>query len=229
MNEEQQNTADLDRPDPLERLTNRIESNHANTLAFLACLRVIDSPISYAEAEDLVAELPAMSITTQTPHTLFELLIDAGGIERIQVASEQDSESENETFGEELTQDLNEPDGDEANELDDDQDYLLEITEAGRQVLEAYEPTRRFMSLLEAEPEGYADVYRQLLTLCENGAKLSEIENELGNHPAMTNPKQVYPNYFVSKLESIEGISWDGCWRTTETGKQMLDLLNGQQ
>ena len=38
-------------------------------------------------------------------------------------------------------------------------------------------------------------------------------------------PKQIYPGYFISKLETVDGISWDGAWRTTEAGQRMRALL----
>lgn len=106
-------------------------------------------------------------------------------------------------------------------------DHLLVVTEAGRAVLGAFEPTRRFAALIEQEPAGYADAYARVLDLCARsaGASRADIEEVLAGHPALFSPKQIYPNYFISKLETVDGISWDGCWHVTESGLRMRALV----
>ena len=105
------------------------------------------------------------------------------------------------------------------------QDYLLHTTEAGRAALDEFEPAKRFSELLAAEPDGYGDAYGRVLALCETGASKAAIEEALAGHPALSFPKQIYPGYFISKLETVDGISWDGAWRTTEAGQRMRALL----
>ena len=64
-----------------------------------------------------------------------------------------------------------------------------------------------------------------MLALCEIGASKAAIEEALAGHPALSFPKQIYSGYFISKLETVDGISWDGAWRTTEAGQRMRALL----
>lgn len=91
--------------------------------------------------------------------------------------------------------------------------------------LDEFEPAKRFSELLAAEPDGYGDAYGRVLALCETGASKAAIEEALAGHPALSFPKRIYPGYFISKLETVDGISWDGAWRTTEAGQRMRALL----
>ena len=91
--------------------------------------------------------------------------------------------------------------------------------------LAQFEPTKRFGRMLQDEPAGYAQAYAIVLALCEDGATKAAIEQALEGNPALSNPKQVFPSYFISKLETVDGISWDGAWRTTEAGQRMRALL----
>ena len=99
------------------------------------------------------------------------------------------------------------------------------ITDLGREALDEFEPAKRFGELLAGEPEGYRSAYDTVLACCEEGASKAAIEAALTGHPALAFPKQVYPGYFISKLETVDGISWDGVWRTTEAGQRMRALL----
>ncbi len=70
-------------------LRRRLTSNHGNTLAYLACLKAcLGEPRPYREVEESLQANLAFGLSTQTPHTLIGLLVDDGGIERIEVAEE---------------------------------------------------------------------------------------------------------------------------------------------
>ncbi len=70
-------------------LRRRLASNHGNTLAYLACLKAcLGEPRPYREVEESLQANLAFGLSTQTPHTLIGLLVDDGGIERIEVAEE---------------------------------------------------------------------------------------------------------------------------------------------
>ena len=104
-------------------------------------------------------------------------------------------------------------------------DYTVRTTEAGRAALAQFEPTKRFGRMLQDEPVGYAQAYAIVLALCEDGATKAAIEQALEGNPALSNPKQVFPSYFISKLETVGGLTWDGSWKATEAGRQMLALV----
>lgn len=106
-------------------------------------------------------------------------------------------------------------------------DYVLYTTDAGREALAQFDPKSRFDELLGGEPETYLELYARVLDICSegDGATRAQIEQDLKGHPALENPKRIYPEYFISKLETIGGLSWDGAWRTTEAGARILESL----
>ena len=179
-----------------------------------------------------------MALTTQTPHALYAMLLKCGAVEAIEVPEESDVDANGSlSDGAKAPEVVDAADGGEdvgaRDPLDDpcsdlpDQpvDYLLRTTEIGRAVLDELEPAKRFSELLAAEPDGYGDAYDRVLALCETGASKADIEEALAGHAALSFPKQIYPGYFISKLETVDGISWDGTWRTTEAGRRMRALL----
>ena len=108
-------------------------------------------------------------------------------------------------------------------------DFLLRTTPAGCEVLAEYDVAARLERLVAGEPEGYLDAYLAVLDACEDGgATLKQIEAALAGHPALTCPKRVYAGYFVSKLETVGAIAWQGTWHITEDGQRALEALAGQ-
>lgn len=204
-----------------EEVRAAITANRANTLALLGCLREVPEPRPFREAEAAMEGSRAMALTMQNPHALYAILLKCGAVESIPVPEDDAATVEA----------IAEPDGEpgaeaEAPDLPDQPtDYLLCITDLGRAALDEFEPTKRFGELLAVEPDGYVDAYRRVLALCEDGASKAAIEDALAGHPALAFPKQIYPGYFISKLETVDGISWDGAWRTTEEGRRMQALL----
>ena len=221
-----------------EAVRKALLANRANTLALLGCLRETLEERPFREAEEALAGSRAMALTTQTPHALYAMLLKCGAVEAIEVSEESDVDANGSlSDGTKAPEVVDAADGGEdvgaRDPLDDpcsdrpDQpvDYLLRTTEIGRAVLDELEPAKRFSELLAAEPDGYGDAYGRVLALCETGASKAAIEEALAGHPALSFPKQIYPGYFISKLETVDGISWDGAWRTTEAGQRMRALL----
>lgn len=194
-------------PNTVEAVRAALKANRANTLALLECLRVTEEQLPFREAEERVAENgQAMALTFQTPHALYDILINCGGVERIDVPEEEAADAA-------------------ADLPDQPVDYLLLTTAVGAEALAEFEPTKRFSELLATEPANYADAYKRVLELCADGATKDEIEQALALHDALQNPKKIYPGYFISKLETVDGISWDGTWRTTDAGRRMVAAL----
>lgn len=219
----------------VQRVRDCVVANHANTLPLLACLRAVPEPTPYREAADAVDVLPVIRLSTQNAYVLFGLLEKSGGVRAIPVAESVAASA--------LASDEPAPSADvepastpasadsapataSASLPDQPVDHLLVITEAGRAVLDEFEPSRRLAALLEQEPAGYADAYGIVLDLCSapEGASRAEVEEALAGHPALRSPKQIYPNYFISKLETVDGISWDGRWHATESGLRLRAL-----
>lgn len=198
-----------------------VTANRANTLALLGCLREVLEARPFREAEAAVEGSRAMALTMQNPHALYAILLKCGAVESIPVP-EDDAAIAEVPEDDAAAADAHA----EAGDLPDQPtDYLLAITDLGREALDEFEPAKRFGELLAGEPEGYRSAYDTVLACCEEGASKAAIEAALTGHPALAFPKQVYPGYFISKLETVDGISWDGVWRTTEAGQRMRALL----
>lgn len=198
-----------------------VTANRANTLALLGCLREVLEARPFREAEAAVEGSRAMALTMQNPHALYAILLKCGAVESIPVP-EDDAAIAEVPEDDAAAADAHA----EAGDLPDQPtDYLLAITDLGRAALDEFEPAKRFGELLAGEPEGYRSAYDTVLACCEEGASKAAIEAALTGHPALAFPKQVYPGYFISKLETVDGISWDGVWRTTEAGQRMRALL----
>ena len=200
-------TSNAASPDAVEAVVKRLNANHANTLALCAVLSVCEARMPYREAEALIDARPELRLSTQNAHALVRIMIDCGGVEAVEVPEPDcapDAQPEDMPVG-----------------------YTVETTAAGRAALERFEPTRRFAETLRDEPAGYAHVYAAVLALCaENGgATKAAIEHALSGDEALSAPKQVYPSYFISKLETVGGLAWDGSWKTTEPGRQMLAMV----
>ena len=206
-----------------EAVRKALLANRANTLALLGCLRETLEERPFREAEDALAGSRAMALTTQTPHALYAMLLKCGAVEAIEVPEEQGAHAG--SLPSDGAGSAGGADAADADLPDQPVDYLLHTTEAGRAALDEFEPAKRFSELLAAEPDGYGDAYGRVLALCETGASKAAIEEALAGHPALSFPKQIYPGYFISKLETVDGISWDGAWRTTEAGQRMRALL----
>lgn len=182
-----------------------VRKTRANTLPMCTCLRACLEETPYRDVEAGLAPLTVMKTSLQTPHVLIELLVEAGGIERAAVREESAEAVEEPGL---------EPE-------DQPTDWTLKTTPAGRAALEALEPAKMIDELCASEPAGFAAAIEATLRACEKGAKLSDVNEALGGK-VEADGKSVYPEYFVSKLEAVGGLEWDGCWTITDAGLRFL-------
>ena len=210
-----------------DKIMSCLGANHANTLIELDIIRACITERNLRKLEEEIPQNPAAKLSQQNPHTLIEMLVDAGALERI-IASEaeQTLPSQPDDFhadgAEDTTSSLDAvlPEDEEL-----PHDYLLRATPAGLKALEEYKPTKRFSEICLEEPSSYLQVYGRVLELCENGARREDIEKDLDAYEAMHTPKVVYAGHFISNLETVGGIAWqDGLWRTTEHGQHIKAL-----
>lgn len=200
------------------RVERALTANHANTLPMLEILRACNEARPYRDIEDDVYDLPVMQLSHQNAHALSLLLVKAGALEQIPVEEPQPAES--------AAAGVDASAGDAQPALvDQPVDYLLVITEAGREVLADFDPVKRYGRMLAGEPSSYRAIYRKVLSLCEQGISMDDIEQALAGIPAMRTPKTVYAGHFVSNLETVDGIRWaDGLWTITTHGQAMAEV-----
>lgn len=189
----------------VDAIVKRLNANRANTLALCAVLSVCERRMPYRDAEALIDERPELSLSTQNAHALLRIMVDCGGVDAVEVPEPAYVPGEE--------------------KQDRPIDYTVQTTAAGRAALERFEPTKRFGDVLRDEPAAYAQTYAAVLACCEGGTTKAAIERALEGDPALSDPKQVYPSYFISKLETVGGLAWDGSWKTTDAGRQMLAMV----
>lgn len=221
----------------------RLATNHANTLAYVACLKACTgNQRPYREVEEELLPSPAFDISMQTPHTLLGFLIADGGIEKIEaeLEAEDQVQAQEERNLEAASPDVASSPSDacvkedvvpavagETGGPDKPVDYLLRTTKQGEAILAEFDSVARFERLLSDEPEGYLEAYLIVLDACaDEGASLKAVEAVLAGHPALTNPKRVYAGYFISKLEHVGAIAWTDAWHITEDGKRIIAALS---
>ena len=195
-----------------------LDSNHANTFPLLAILEACGKERPYREVEEEVAGLDVMHMTHQNPHVLAEMLLNCGGLKRIDI--EEDLE--------ETSDDLDEPKNasEEAEPQDKPVEYLLICTSAGQAALDEYAPTKLLGDLMKNEDPVYRPLFKKVIESCKDGAKTDEIEMALKGEPAMKQPKLIFAGYFISKLEDVRGIVWKGdAWHATESGLRLAAAM----
>lgn len=95
-----------------------------------------------------------------------------------------------------------------------------QTTLAGRNVVRIENPANRLDQLLTKDPV-YRDVFAQVLQSCLVPRTRSEIESMLSRNALLESPK-IYPSYFIETLEQAGGLAWDGNWRTTQAGREIV-------
>lgn len=177
----------------VEEIVSCMTKNKAHALAFRECLVACKEERPYREVEAELEASKTMESCTQTPHTLIDLLVKHGAIEKTVV---------------------------EEGPLQGDQpvDYTLRTTEEGMQAATRLDPAVQLGLLVEGQHEVIADLYRKVLEACSEGARLDDVKRAIGASVVLPGGKMVYAEYFVSKLETAGGLMWDGAWRTTEAG-----------
>ena len=99
-------------------------------------------------------------------------------------------------------------------------------TDEGLAVVDAQDPEGDRLRFLE-EGERYHPVYRLVLEACgaEGGATKKAIDALVDHHPLCKEPRR-YSGFFVKGLEGIDAIAFDGAWKTTEVGRDILVQIN---
>ncbi len=105
----------------------------------------------------------------------------------------------------------------------------VSLTTEGERMLEEYAPSATLRALFSDRPR-YEAVYRNGLTACasEGGCTRASLEAALEEalleaFGLASEQKKVYPQYFIDALETAGGIEWNGTWRTTNAGNEVLE------
>lgn len=104
-------------------------------------------------------------------------------------------------------------------------DLHWKLTDAGQTILDDDDPVGRAQACFDAD-EALQPLFKRLLTLCqaEEGAELEALNDAL-NYDDLAWEPRVYAPYFIDCMEKADAIEWTGTWKLTDTGTQVLALL----
>ena len=196
-----------------------------------------------------VDELQARNQSVFTGATLVGLLEQAGGLKHInedgsdyvppaEEPAETDADAQEEAADEQGEQEScasveeTPVEADAAAEDDFEVEYLeVEApektywiaTEAGLALVDADDPRRRLLELLETDAV-YRPVYREILeTMADGPMTKPQIDVIVKASPLTQEPRRL-GGYFVDRLEKVDAIAWEGAWAITDLGREALEL-----
>lgn len=172
----------------------------------------------FAQVEDFVRGLDefAYGHLLQTPYTLINMLVAAGGIVSTALDDAGAPIPESHIAG--------------ASQLEIEQiasDFLLETSEAGVAVVELLDPARRLRALLAYKPHR-RDTFLAVIGFCRIPRTFSEIKEFYKVHDELAKDTvqahhTLAPDYYVDKLASAGGLVWQGAWVATAAGLSLLE------
>lgn len=188
------------------------------TLVF--CLQ----PHEFTEVEDFIAATDEFvySHIMQTPFTMIQMLIDAGGL------SQTPLDGEGNAITPEQLANLSE---DEADDLV--ATYRIDITDAGAEAVRLLAPERRIEAQLSLRPHR-RDTYFAVLDFCTQPRKFPEIEEFFKTTDGLSQDivadhHKLSPDFYVDKLDKAGALVWRGAWVATDAGKHMLQAHKREQ
>lgn len=172
------------------------------------------------EVEDRIQEYPEYPYAAQNPYRLIRFLVDADGIDLLEIDEEGAVVTPDRKVG--LTED----------EIDDlIVEFQLETTDVGDEVARRLEPNLRIADLLRQMPVRF-DSYKKVMEFCREPHGIKEInalfeDVDLKALGTMNSDDSIpiQPSVFVDKLERAGAMYWDGKWKLTASGKTFIDTI----
>jgi hypothetical protein len=180
----------------------------------LFCKQQRDLPDVEAE----IATYPEFAHAAQNQYRLITFLVDAGGLDRLELDEDGAAVTPERTEG--LTE----------NEIDDlVVSYALITTDAGAAVADALDPKRRIFEIFGLDP-AYEDTYVELLEFCEEPRKIADIDALLKDRSVLAfgrtaSTQAIKPSFFVDQLERGGGIVWKNGWVISDEGREILAVM----
>ena len=105
---------------------------------------------------------------------------------------------------------------------------LWVATPAGLAMVDADRPMDRLHAKLDAESQ-YKPIYLRVLRACAIGDGCSAKElGDLVDHDPLVQKPRMFAGHFFGVLWDAEALSWDGTWRTTELGREIVAELEAE-
>lgn len=217
MGEGERGGESLSREERISKVIACVGSQNSLREVLYKTLVLCQEPHEFAEVEDWIAEQDEFvhSHILQTPFTLIEMLLRAGGLSQTPLDAQ----------GSPIA-------GERLDALSDDQaddlvvTYRLQTTDIGREAARLLSPERRLEAQLELRPHR-RDTYFAVLDFCQTPRKFPEIEAFFKATPdlvqdTVAHHHKLSPDFYVDKLDKAGALVWRGAWVATDAGRQML-------
>lgn len=113
-------------------------------------------------------------------------------------------------------------------------EWRFATTEAGNEAIERFNPADRTREMLSKQKETRHPTFKRLLEFCEETPRsLDEITTFLAEDPGLekdprTGVMHMQPSAYIGKLDEAGALTWEGGWKTTPGGMEVLETLNLQ-
>lgn len=204
---------------PREKMENLFGSMLPFKRDLLAIMDFCRTPRSIAEVEEFVNEQKKRRNSVYSAASFCQMLADADALEKIDEDGNlyEDVEVEpievEDEFGNVVLQPGTPPPA------------FWRITEEGAIVADEDNPMEVLKGII-ADKSRYEHIFLQILQCCDTptGAPMGYIQDQVNDDPVLVDPPKS-AQFFMDYLDRNGAIVWEGGWKTTEIGKQLLALL----
>ena len=104
---------------------------------------------------------------------------------------------------------------------------VWKTTADGLEALADNDPLGTLVGIVR-ERAAYTDVFREILGMCDgDGSSIDQIKKQVNTNPALEYPKKS-AQFFMDYLDRNGAIAWEGAWKITEVGRQLLARLESR-
>lgn len=101
---------------------------------------------------------------------------------------------------------------------------LWRSTPEALEVLADNDPLAALLQIVEDQKD-YTGVFAEILEMCDgDGSSIGQIKSQVNSNPALEYPKKT-AQFFMDYLDRNGAIEWDGAWKITEVGRDLLERL----
>lgn len=204
------------------RVADAFEAVPGNQRVLMAVLEACREPRLAEELDAIMGPILSHNRSVHSAVELRRVLEDHGAIRYVK--------SDEEQLAEARALDAAENGEVEVPEIDEEGFYVVstpapgtwQITEAGREYLDADPVGGYARDLLERREPQYAPVYRELLELLAEGPATKAEVDKVAESSPLTQEPRMYGGHFVGEMEKAGLAAWDGAWTITEPGRELL-------
>lgn len=107
-------------------------------------------------------------------------------------------------------------------------EVMWKTTPAGLDALADDNPLGELEYIVDEQEQAYAGVFQEILGMCDgDGSSIDQIKRQVNSNPALDYPKKT-AQFFMDYLDRNGAIEWDGTWKITEVGRNLLEHLEGK-